>query len=108
MKLTNLEKASNYDVQEWLSRALELTPDQNRKLHDQDLGIIRRSPYYFYKQVKREPSSILWHFTIFAVPVYLLLALIASFVLFLIKGKWGLSQKFYDNFHAKWWRKLGL
>jgi hypothetical protein len=108
MRLTNLEKASLYEVKKWLYDNLELQPDQKRKLYDEDLGLIRRSPFYFYKKAERIESSFLWRLTIVFVPIYILILIVLTPINFLITGKWGYGQKFFDGFHAKWWRKMNL
>lgn len=106
MKLTNLKPASDYEVQKWLEKSLELTPYQKERLRDREL--IRLSPFYFYERRETKKISILFRLTIFLVPVYLLLLLIALPVYWVFSNQWGFGQKYYDNFHAKWLHKLGL
>jgi hypothetical protein len=106
MKLTNLKPASDFEVKRWLEKSLELTPRQKEILTDREL--IRFSPFYFYEQRKRNKISFLFRLTIFLVPVYLLLLLIALPVHWVFTNQWGFGQKYFDNFHAKWLHKLGL
>lgn len=107
MKLSQLEKASEFEVHKWLENSIvELTVYQKEKLIDDE--IIRLSPFYFYKRPKKEKVSILWRLTLLIFPVYLLLIICLNPIKWIFTGKWGYGQKFLDNFHSKWVRKLGL
>lgn len=106
MKLTNLQHASDYEVEDWLKKQLDLTPYQKEKLRDSEL--IRFAPFEFYKHRKQVKTSILWRLTIIFVPIYLLLLIISLPIKFVITNQWGYGDKFYDNFHAVWWNKLNL
>ncbi len=39
MKLTNLKKASDYDVEKWLEKELDLTPYQKDKMKRDELDL---------------------------------------------------------------------
>lgn len=106
MRLTNLERASDYDVQKWLENSIELTPYQKEKLRRDET--IRFSSFYFYKFKKKEKSNFFWRLSIILVPFYYLALLIALPINLIITGTWGFGQNFYDNVHSKWMRKLGL
>lgn len=106
MKLTNLKRASDYDVNNWLKKKLELTPYQYDKLTSEE--IIRFGRYEFYEQAEKGKISIAWRLTIFLFPIYYLVLFIFLPFTMLFTGKWGYGQKFYDYFHAKWMRKLKL
>ena len=52
MKLSYLERASDYDVEKWLNEELKLTPYQKELLNERE--IVRFSPFYFYQRKKKE------------------------------------------------------
>jgi len=106
MKLSQLEKASPYHVQKWLEDNLELTPNQKRIMIEREL--IRFSPFEFYEWPKKEKVNILWRLTILFFPIYILIIILFNPIKWMLTGKWGYSQNFFDNFHAKWTRKLGI
>src|ERR1035437_6937480 len=106
MKLTNLEPARDYEVQEWLEKNLNLTPYQKDKLRQEE--IVRFAPFEFYKPRSKEKVSFFWRFTIIVFPIYLLLIFLFLPIKMIFTGKWGYGQKFYDNFHAKWTNKVNL
>ena len=107
MKLTNLEPASDYKVQEWLEKLeLKLTPYQKECLRNSEM--IRFAPFEFYKRRKNKKVNIFWRLSIIAIPIYWLIIIVLLPFTFLVRGKWGYSQKFFDNFHAVWMHKLNL
>lgn len=106
MKLSRLKRASNYEVEQWLIKSLELTPYQKEKLLDRE--IVRFGGFYFYNIEKEEKVSFLWRLTIILFPVYLLLIFCFLPVKWIFTGKWGYGRNFIDNFHSKWVRKLKL
>ncbi len=106
MKLSNLERVHDHEVERWLIEKLQLNDYQKSKLHDSDL--IRCSHLYFYKKSPKKSVSFLWRLSIiFFLPYYLLLVLFSP-IKWIITGKGRYSEKFFDNFHAKWIRKIGL
>ncbi len=105
MKLHYQEPARDYEVRDWLKESLDLTPYQIDKLNKEE--IIRFSPFNFYKPRKNK-SSFLWRFSILIYPIYFLLLLIALPIAYLLTGRWGFGQKFYDNFHGKWIDNMGF
>ena len=107
MKLTNLKPASDHKVQEWLEKSdLKLTTYQKECLRNSEM--IRFSPFEFYTRRETEKVNFLWRLSIILIPIYYLFLLISLPIAFLIRGKWGYSQKFYDNFHSAWMHKLKL
>lgn len=106
MKLTDLKHASDYEVNEWLEKSLNLTPYQKDKLRQEE--VVRFAPFEFYKLKNQEKISFLWRFTILVFPIYLLLAYSFLPIKMIFTGKWGYGQKSYDNFHTKWMNKLNL
>ena len=105
MKLTNLEPAWDSEVESWLIEKLEMTPYQKSKLIDSEL--VRKAPFKFYKRPKKDKISVWWRLTLPLFPVYIVLLFLTLPIKFMFTGKWTYGQKFYDNFHAKWIRKLG-
>lgn len=106
MKLTHLERASDYEVEKWLSEILALTPYQKSQI--QEMELVRFSKFYFYRQPKKQKASFLWRLTIILYPIYLLLLVLFLPFKWMATGKWGYGRNFIDNFHSKWVRKLGL
>lgn len=107
MKLSQLERANEWEVSKWLEENIvELTPYQKQKLSDHE--VLRFSPFYFYKRSEQRKVSILWRFSIILYPIYIIAILLFNPIKWILTGKWGYSQKFFDNFHAKWNRKMGF
>lgn len=106
MKLHHLEKASDYEVADWLKTELKLTPYQIDSLSANES--IRFSPYSFYKRPKKIAASIWWRLTILVWPIYYLVLFLGLPLNMILTSSWGYGDKFYDNFHAKWQRKIGL
>ena len=107
MKLTNLKPVFDYEVEKWLISSIpELTVYQKQKIRNDE--IVRFSGFQFYKRRKRIKVSILWRLTFFLLPLYFAFLLVSLPFGYLFTGKWGFGQKFYDNFHAVWFHKLGL
>ncbi|MEO0037328.1 MAG: hypothetical protein RIQ59_539 [Bacteroidota bacterium] len=106
MNLHNYEKASEYEVIEWLkqSKDLNLTDQQKSNLYNQE--IIRFSPFEFYKQ--RERISNVWiRLSIIFYPIVWLLLFLALPFKFLIKGSWGYRTEDIKWFY-KWGNNLGI
>jgi hypothetical protein len=106
MRLSNLKRASDYDVEKWLTEELNLTPYQKEKMRDREL--IRFTPFDFYEDKQKEKISPLWRITIFFFPIYLILLYIGLPFTMLFTGKWGYGRNFIDNFHNVWTYKLKL
>ncbi len=106
MKITDLERASEWDLKKWLEEELQLTPYQKNKLADGDL--IRMSPFYFCQRPKKEKASLLWRLSIIFFVVYYILAILFSPIKWIFTGKLGYGRNFIDNFHSKWVRKIGF
>jgi hypothetical protein len=106
MKLSQLRKAWDSEVEQWLSESLDLTPYQKEKLRDRE--IVRFSEFYFYKMPEKKKINPLWRLTIVFYLPYVLLLIIFNPFKWLLTGQWGYGQKFLDKFHSKWVRKIGL
>ncbi len=70
--------------------------------------LVRFSPFEFYQDKDKEKVSPLWRLTIFFVPFYYIFIVGFLPLNMIFTGKWGYSQKFYDNFHGVWMKKLNL
>lgn len=106
MNISRLKKASQYEVQNWLIKELDLTPSQKRKMYDSET--IRWAPFTFMKNKQVEKVSFLWRFTMLLLPFYIVLIWVYNPLQFLFTGKWGVSRVFLDNFHYPWIGKLKL
>jgi hypothetical protein len=90
MKLHNLKKASNYEVENWLIDKLKLRKDQERDLRNYEF--IRSSPFYFYKK-KEKVDNILFRLTLLFFPIVWILLFITLPINFIITGTWGYNDK---------------
>lgn len=106
MRLTNLQPASHLEVRDWLEKTLELTPYQKEKIRIRE--IVRFAPFEFYKRRNDLKAHPLWRLTLLLLPVYLVLIYGSLPFNWMLTGRWGYGQKFYDNFHARWMNKLNL
>lgn len=106
MNLSRLEKASTYEVNDWLKDKLKLTDYQCELLRDRE--IVRFSPFEFYKFKEVEKVSFLWRLTLIFVLPYFILLFVWMPIQYMITNEWGYSQNFQDKFHRPWMRKLGL
>lgn len=109
MNLSRLKPAYDNDVYKWLVEAIpELTAYQKEKIRD--IEMVRWAPFCFYKKpdYKKDKVSFWWRFTIFLVPVYVVLIWLTVLLKFVITGDRYLPQKYLDKFHYPWMRKLNL
>jgi len=106
MKLSKLEKARDYEINEWLQKNLQLTPYQCDLLRDKEL--VRFSSFYYYKIKKRQKVSFLWRFTLLVYPLWWLLLVVLSFFKFLVTGEFGYSSEFLDKYLHYWQNKINL
>lgn len=106
MNLSNLRRASDWEVEKWLKDNLDLTPYQEEKLTDNET--VRFSPFYFYQHVKAPKAAIIWRLTLPFYCLYWLILLMSLPMAFIFTGKWGYGRGFYDKFYAPWHRKIGL
>ncbi len=96
MNLIDLEKVSDYKVEEWIEKSIpNLTDYQKQVIRDKE--IVRFSPYYFMVR-RKKTNNIFIRFTIlFMLPVLLLLIIGLPFNYF-ITGSWG-----YKSERMKWY-----
>lgn len=98
------KKAPDYKVQNWLTKELNLTSDQQRKISRDE--ILRFGPFDFIEQ-KNVTTSLLWRFTILFYPIIWFLILITLPFKFLLTGRWGYSFNQLGWFDT-WSTKLGI
>lgn len=106
MKLSRLERASDYEIREWLDKKIQFTPYQKSLINDRE--IFRLSPFYFYKQPKKEKVSFWWRLTIVVYVFYWIILIILMPIKWMITGKSGYGRNFLDKFHNVWVRKIGI
>ena len=107
MALSELELVHSIEVKKWLDDNLQLTPYQKSIVYSDEYDIFRNFEFYTYKKPSVK-TSLLWRFTILIYPIYYILALFYLGLKWVFTGKWGFNQKFYDNFHGKWSKKLNI
>jgi len=103
MKIIDLQKVSDYRVQEWIEKSIpELTAYQKQKIRENE--IIRFAPFYFMER-RKKTNNILLRFTIiFMLPIFLLL-IIGLPINFFITGSWGYKK---IKWYSKWVNSCGL
>lgn len=106
MKFSALEKASDYEVKEWLKTTLNLTPHQLSKMYREET--LRWSDFKFYKYRTKKPVSLLWRLTLPFWVIYWILAVISTGIKWIFTGSTYLPTKFLDKFHRPWAHKLNL
>jgi hypothetical protein len=104
MNLHNLKEASNYEVEEWLIKELNLKKDQQRNLRDQEY--VRFAPFYFYK-TKKNIKNIWFRLSIIFFPFIWLLLFISLPINFIITGYWGFDTKKLKHIF-NWMNNIGL
>lgn len=102
MKFSNLKKAFDYEIKEWLIKSLELTPYQQSKMYEHE--IIRFSPFEFYK-LKKKTVNPLIRLTIIVYPIAWLALLLFLPINYFISGRWGYSK---IQWFTKWSHMLNL
>ena len=103
--LSNLKKATDYEVQQWLVKSLDLTPYQKEKLYS--LEIVRFSEFEFFKLKPKVKFHPIWRFTIIFYLLFIILLFVFLPFTFFITGRWGYGKK-YLSVYENWSRRLGL
>lgn len=106
MKISNLKRANDHEVEEWLVSQLDLNPYQKSRLREME--IVRFSSFYFYKREKDIKLNILWRLTIIFWVLYIVCLMIIVPIKWMITGKSYLGRNYLDNYHYKWQRKIGI
>jgi len=103
MRLINLKRASNFEVQKWIEESIpELTKYQKNKIIDDE--IVRLAPYEFYKRGKKV-DSIWVRLSVVFIPIAWMILLIGLPFNFFITGKWGYGK---IEWFCKWTTMCGL
>jgi len=101
MNLHNYQQTSDYKVEEWLIKKLDLTKDQAYKMRDSEM--IRFAPFQFYERIKPKNKSIFIRLSaIFFLPVLFIVMATLPFN-YLFTGNWGYSTKtlnWFNKWHA--------
>ena len=104
MRILNLKKAHDLDVQKWIFESIpELTAYQKQKIRDNE--IVRFAPFEFMEHTEKVNNIFLRLSIIFIIPVFILL-MIGLPINFIITGSWGYNKRF--DWFAKWVRSCGL
>lgn len=99
MNLHNYERTSDFEVEEWLIKKLDLSKDQIYKMRESEM--IRFSKIKFYKRIKPKNKSILIRLSaLFFLPV-LIIVMLTLPVNYLFTGNWGYSTETLNWFN-KW------
>jgi len=93
---SNIEKVSDWDVEKWLTKELDLTPYQQSRMKDRES--IRFAPFDFYKNKKRV-ENVWFRITILLFPFVWVLLFFGMPIYFIFTGAWGYKEK-----HIKWYR----
>ena len=102
MRFSSLKKASDFKVEDWLKKELELSSYQISKLHQHE--IVRFSPFEFY--VRRDKTKNPWiRLTIVIFPIVWILLFIGLPINYLFTGRWGYSK---IEWVSKWMNILNL
>lgn len=105
MDLHRYERASEYDVKNWLIENLKLTDYQKDKMYREE--ILRFSPFYFYQLKEKQKVSPLWRLSIIPWIIFVIVLFIGLPFSWLFTGNWGYGDKLY-KFHGNWRNKLGV
>ena len=104
MRLFDLEKVWDVDVERWLEKSIpELTSYQKERIRNDE--IVRFAPFYFMRRTKKVNNILTRFSVIFLLPVFILLIIGIPFNFF-ITGKWGYSEKM--RWYGKWVHSCGL
>lgn len=105
MQFHQLKRASDYEVEQWLVKKLELTPYQRDILFNQE--IVRFSPFKFYQSRQKEKVPFWWRLTIFPLLLFIVLLFLWLPFNLIFTGRCGYGDKVYRVF-AAWQRKVNL
>lgn len=106
MRLSNYDRATDYDIQNYLVQMLELSDQQVRTLRNSEFP--RYTGFIIFKEQPKKAHSLLWRLT---APAYY--AFVCFFV-FLMPFKWILTGKTdysgtaLASIENRWRSKIGL
>ena len=100
MKMTNIDRVSNSEFNEWLCCNIpDITADQELLLTE--LLTDRACPYFFYK--KYEPKAhLIMRFTLFPFILFWLLLVLSMPINYLITGRFRYNNSKLMEFFEKW------
>jgi hypothetical protein len=103
---TNLEPASNQEVERYLERELQLTSQQRDLMFHNE--VLRSSGYKFYKYRTKPPTTFAWRMTMPFYGAFVLLLILSQPFRFLVLGRWYFKESFLDKILRPWKAKLGV
>jgi hypothetical protein len=107
MKLSNLKRAHDFDVRNYLKERYQLSDYQWEKMYDDEFP--RHSGFFVFTYEKQKNSGLLWRLTLPLIIPYYLIILLYVLIKWLITGDRYLSEKSQlIKFHRKWVGKLGI
>ena len=103
MKLINLKRASDLEVQRWIfDNVPNLTKYQKERIRDDE--IVRFSPYHFYKK-RKKVDNVFIRLSVIFMPIVWTILFIGIPFNFFITGKWGYKR---IDWYCKWANACGL
>jgi hypothetical protein len=107
MKLSNLKKAHDSDVRNYLKERYQLSDYQSSKMYDDEFP--RHSGFFVFTYEKQKNGGLLWRLTLPLIIPYFLLIVLYVLIKWLITGNRYFSEySLLLKFHRKWIKKLGI
>lgn len=105
-KFSNLTKAHDYEVRDWLIKAFKFTDYQKSLLRSNE-DIIRYAPFKFYKRKPKQDN--MWiRLTLVFVPLVWLIMILGLPLNFILTGIWGYPNNKVYKFIMNWFHLLRL
>lgn len=106
MKFTNLEKAPDYEVEQWLINSIpELTAYQKEYIKREE--IVRFSNLTFMKYTKKIENPFI-RLTVVFIPIVVVILLLGLPINFLFTGSWGYNSLKFQKLYNTWTTSCGL
>jgi hypothetical protein len=107
MKLSNLKKASDFDVRNYIKEKYQLSDYQWSKMYDDEFP--RHSTFYVFTYEKQKNGGFIWRLTLpLIIPYYLIITLYVLFKWIFTGDRYFSEDKPLLKFHRKWMKKLGI
>jgi hypothetical protein len=107
MKLSNLKKAHDFEIRDYLKKRYELSSYQREKMYDDEFP--SRSGFVVFKYEEQKNGGLIWRLTLPLIIPYYLIVVLFVFVKWVVTGDRYLSEKgFILKFHRMWMKKLGI
>jgi hypothetical protein len=107
MKLSNLKKAHDFDVRNYLKERYQLSHYQWEKMYDDEFP--RHSGFYVFTYEKQKNGGLIWRLTLPLIIPYYLIILLYVLIKWIVTGDRYFSEdKSFIKFHRKWMKKLGI